>query len=141
MAINVKDASQASQKYVQRAQAAAPDYAKGVQGAGAAWQSNSVAANDAYVTGVTQAANAGRYQKGVTAAGGSKYESRASTVGAQRFPQGVAAAGPDWSSKTAPYLQTIAALTLPPRRPKGDPGNLQRVQMITEALRKKKIGA
>jgi hypothetical protein len=139
MAIAVKDAQTASNKYVQRAQSAAPDYQKGVTGAGAAWQANTVAANDAYVQGVTAAAQAGRFAKGVQAAGGSKYETKASTVGAQRYPQGVATAGPAWQNATAPYLSTIAALNLPPRRPKGDPGNLARVQMVTDALRKKKV--
>jgi len=140
MAIAVKDASTAAAKFVQRAQAAAPDYAKGVSGAGSHWQTNTVAANDSYVAGVTAAANAGRFAKGVTAAGGSKYEQKASTVGAQRYPQGVANAGPNWQNGTTPYLQTIASLSLPARRPKGDPSNIQRVQMITDALRKKKLG-
>jgi hypothetical protein len=31
-------------------------------------------------------------------------------------------------------------LTLPPRRPKGDPANFQRSQMVADALRKKKVG-
>jgi hypothetical protein len=140
MPIAVKDATTSAQKFVQRAQAAAPDYQKGVQAAGPAWQQNATAANDSYVQGVTAAANAGRYAKGVNAAGAQKYADKASTVGAQRFPQGVAAAGPDWQNKTSPFLQTIASLNLPARRPKGDPANIQRVQMITDALRKKKLG-
>ena len=139
MAISVTDAGTAAAKYVQRAQSAAPDYQKGVQGAGASWQANSVAANEAYVQGVQQAASQGRYAKGVTAAGGAKYEQKAATVGAQRYPQGVAGAGPAWQQNTAPYLSTISALTLPPRRPKGDPANIARVQMVTDALRKKKV--
>jgi hypothetical protein len=139
MAIAVKDAATASTKYVQRAQSAAPDYQKGVTGAGTLWQTNTVAANDAYVQGVTQAAQSGRFAKGVQAAGGAKYEAKASTVGAQRYPQGVATAGPAWQNNTAPYLATIASLNLPPRRPKGDPANIARVQMVTNALRKKKV--
>lgn len=140
MPIQVKDAAASAQKFVQRAQAAAPDYTKGVQGAGAHWQANAAAANDSYVQGVTAAANAGRYAKGVNAAGGAKYEQKASTIGAQRYPQGVAQAGPNWQNGAGPFLQTIAGLNLPPRRPKGDPANIARVQMITDALRKKKVG-
>jgi hypothetical protein len=140
MAIAVKDAATSAQKYVQRAQSAAPDYQKGVTGAGSHWQTSTVAAQDAYVQGVTAAAQQGRYAKGVTAAGGAKYESKAAGIGAQRYPQGVAQAGPDWQNKTAPYLSVIAGLNLPPRRPKGDPANLSRVQAITDALRKKKVG-
>ena len=140
MALKVKDASASAQKFVQRAQAAAPDYQKGVTGAGSTWVAHASAANDSYVAGVTAAANAGRFAKGVLAAGPAKYETNASGKGAQRYPQGVAQAGPLWQQKTQPYLDTLAALSLPPRRPKGDPANWQRAQAVGDALRKKKIG-
>ena len=83
MAIKVKDAAASAAKFTQRAAAAAPDYAKGVQGAGNLWQQNSGAANDSYVAGVTAAANAGRYKKGVDRAGGNKYETNAAGKGAE----------------------------------------------------------
>jgi hypothetical protein len=140
MAIKVKDASTAASKFVNRSQAAAPDYQKGVAGAGQSWVTNSAAAADTYSQGVQQAVANGRYSKGVQAAGASKYETNASGKGAQRYPQGVATAGPTWQDKVTPYLQTVANLTLPPRRPKGDPANYQRSQMVADALRKKKVG-
>lgn len=140
MAIKVKDAATAASKFVQRAQAAAPDYAKGVAGAGATWQAHSAAASDAWGAGVQSAVANGRFTKGINRVGGAKWETAASTKGAQRYPQGVAGAGPNWQANTGPYLDTIASLTLPPRRPKGDPGNFQRAQMVADALRKKKVG-
>ena len=141
MALKVKDASASAQKFVQRAQAAAPDYQRGVQGAGQTWQTNAAASNDSYVAGVTAAANAGRFMKGINTAGGQKYATNAAGKGAQRYPQGVANAGPQWQASTQPYLDTLAALTLPPRRPKGDPANYQRAQLVGDALRKKKVGS
>lgn len=141
MPIAVKDAAASAAKFAQRAQAAAPDYAKGVQGAGQKWQTNAAAANDAYVAGVTAAANAGRFAKGVNNAGPAKYATNASGKGAQRYPQGVATAAPAWQAGTAPFLTTIANLNLPPRRPKGDPANYQRSQMVGDALRKAKLNA
>jgi len=140
MALNVKDAASSAQKFVSRAQAAGPDYAKGVQGAGDTWQSRTAASADAYGAGVNAAITAGRFQKGVAKAGAAKYVNRAAGVGAARYPQGVGAAGPNWQSGTQPYLDTLAGLTLPPRRPRGDPGNINRVAMIADALRKKKLG-
>jgi len=140
MAIKVKDAATAASKFVQRAQAAAPDYAKGVTGAGNTWQAHAAAASDAWGQGVQAAVAGGRFVKGIQRVGGQKWETAATTKGAQRYPQGVAQAGPNWQAATAPYLDTIAALTLPPRRPKGDPANFQRAQMVADALRKKKVG-
>jgi len=141
MAINVKDAASSAAKYVQRAQAAAPAYQAGVQNAGQTWQTNTAASNDSYVAGVTAAANAGRFQKGVNNAGASKYSTAAAGKGAQRYPSGVAAAGPAWQAGTAPYLTTIANLTLPPRRPTGDPSNYQRSQAVGTALRTQKLNS
>ena len=139
MAINVKDVASSATKFVQRSQAAAPDYQKGVQSAGANWQAQSTAANDTYVAGVTAAANAGRYRNGV-ANKASKYESNAAGKGAQRYPQGVAQAGPNWQAGFQPYASTLQSLTLPPRRPKGDPSNYQISQAVGDALHKKKMG-
>jgi hypothetical protein len=139
MAINVKDVSASATKFVQRAQAAAPDYQKGVQGAGANWQAQSAAANDTYVAGVTAAANAGRYKNGV-ANKASKYETNAAGKGAQRYPQGVAQAGPAWQSGFQPYASVLSSLNLPPRRPKGDPSNYTISQAVGTALHAKKMG-
>jgi len=140
MAIKVADAVASAKKFAQRGAAAANDYKMGVANAGQDWQSKTAAATETYAAGVQDAIGRNAFAKGVSAAGGAKYQERASTVGAQRFPQGVQMAEAEWANKTAPYLQTIAGLTLPPRRPKGDPTNLQRVAAVTQALRARKVG-
>lgn len=140
MGIKVKDTSTLSSKFVQRAQAAASDYKDGVSSAGNDWLANTAASEDNYKQGVIEAANAGRFGKGVQAAGASKYTTRASTLGAQRFPTGVAAAGPDWQKGVQPYLDTLKSMNLPPRRPKGDPSNMNRANAVAQALRAQKVG-
>lgn len=141
MAIKVKDAAAAAAKFVQRAQAAAPDYKAGVTGAGSLWATNAQAANDTYVQGVTTAAQAGRFKAGIVAAGASKYENNAATKGAARYPTGVAQAGPAWQDKTSRFLQVIAGLTLPPRAPRGAPQNSQRSQIVSDALHKARMSS
>lgn len=140
MALNVKDAASSAAKFVARAQAAGSDYTKGVQGAGDTWQTRTAAATDAYGAGVNAAISAGRFAKGVAKAGSAKYVSRAAGVGSARYPQGVGGAGPNWQNGVQPYLDTLSSLTLPPRAPRGSPANIQRVAMIADALRKKKLG-
>lgn len=139
MAIKVKDAASSAAKFVSRAQTAAPDYAKGVQGAGQTWATNTANSQDTWAQGVQAAVQNGRFQKGVAKAGPTKYETNAAGKGAQRYGPGVAAAGPAWQQGTQPFLDTIASLTLPARRPKGDPGNFARSQAVADALRKKKV--
>lgn len=141
MPLKVKDIAVAMAKFVNRGSGAAQDYANGIKGAGATWQANAAAAEPNYDAGVQAAIARQAYSKGVTKAGGSKYENRASTVGAQRYPQGIRDAGPAWEAGFGPYQQTLASLTLPPKRPHGDPANYARVQFVGDALRKKKIGA
>jgi hypothetical protein len=140
VAIKVKDAASSAKRFVARGQAAAGDYAEGVRGAGSEWLARTAGSTDNYAAGVQDAIGRNAFARGVQEAGSSKYEQRASTVGARRFPEGIREAGPSWEQSTAPYLQAIAGLTLPPRRPKGDPSNYARVQAVGEALRRRKVG-
>lgn len=140
MSIRVKDIGAASKKFVQRASAATPDYTEGVKSAGADWEQNTRAGADNYKAAVVQAASEGRFEKGVSQAGAQKYQQRAQTLGSQRYGPGVQASESEYARNTAPYLQTIASMTLPPRRPKGDPGNMQRSQAVAAALRAQKLG-
>jgi len=140
MAIKVKDAATSSRKFTQRAAAAAADYQAGVQAAGQDWQTATSASAENYAAGVQEAIGRGAFARGVAKAGAAKYSAKAGTIGARRFPEGVREAGPDFEAGVTPYLQTIAAITLPPRRPKGDPANFARVQAIGEALRRRKLG-
>jgi len=140
MPVEVKDVGMASRKFVTRGQAAGGDYTEGVRGSGQRWQANASASAENYNAGVQQAITRGSFAKGVNEAGGGKYEQKATTLGAQRFPQGIAQAGPAWAEGTGPYLDTIRGLNLPPRRPRGDPANYLRNQAIGEALRRRKVG-
>jgi hypothetical protein len=63
-----------------------------------------------------------RYAKGVNKAGAQRYVDKATKVGAGRYTTGAANAKGDYQTGVQPFLDTIAAQNLPPRRPKGDPG-------------------
>ena len=139
MAIPVKDAATAAKKFATRGAAAGGDYANGVRGAGARWQTNAKAGAQNFAQGVQDAITNGRFEKGIDKSGAAHFEDRAVNVGAQRFPQGIQLAESKWAEKTQPYLQTIANINLPPRGPKGDPRNQARSQMVADVLRKKKI--
>jgi hypothetical protein len=140
MAVTVKTAAAAAQKFITNAQAAAPAYATGVANAGAKWAANTSASADTWQQGVVAAAANGRYAAGVNQGTQSKYQTRASGVGAQRYPQGVAGSQQTYQTAVTPYLNTIANLTLPPRQPKGSAANYQRVQAVGNALRAQKLG-
>lgn len=138
--IRVKDAATVARKWTTRAAAAAGDYASGVKEAGADWEANTLAGKDNYAQGTQQAIADGRYERGVRDAGQQRYVTRASTLGASRFGPGVQAAEGEMQKGVAPVLDVIRSLNLPPRRPKGDPGNMERANFVATALRKFKVG-
>jgi hypothetical protein len=140
MAIQTKDISAVAAKWTQRAQAAGTDYSNGVKNPRRDWASNTAAAADSWAQGVQDAVGNGRFARGVNAAGTPKWQAGAVGKGATRYPQGVAAGSPNYSNGFAPYLQVISGLTLTPRGPRGSPGNVQRVQVIADALHRKKVG-
>lgn len=138
--MRIKETAALAQKFVQRAAAAAPDYKTGVEASGQDWANNTMASEEIYAQGVTQAIADKRFGRGVQQAGAQKFVQRASTLGANRFPQGVQASAAEWQKGTEPFLQVLKGLALPPRRPKGDPGNQARAQAVAMALRAAKVG-
>jgi hypothetical protein len=138
MAIRIKSTQDIAKKFVTRAGVAGGDYGDGVKAAGGDWETNTKAAEDNYKQSVTQAANEGRFGKGVAAAGAAKYVEKASTLGAQRYPTGVAASEGAYSRGVGPHLDMMRALELPPRRPKGQ--NAARADAVAQANRKLKLG-
>lgn len=141
MPIKTKPISDVAEKYVRKAQAAGQDYASGVRNPRADWQTQTANAAGNYQAGVTAAIGRGAFQAGVAAAGTSKWQSKAISKGVPRYPTGVAAAKDDYTKGFAPFLSIIQNLNLPPRGPKGDPGNYARVAAIGTALHAAKVGS
>ena len=113
-------------------------YQQGVQNPKRSWAAGAQAAETNYKTAVTEAANAGRYGKGVQKTGDSGWQNGALNLGVGRFAAGVQAGQSKYEQNFAPYAQVIASTTLPPRGTKGSPANFQRVQVMADALRKAK---
>lgn len=132
----VRNAGGVGDKWANKTSASAGEYEQGVRNPRMSWAAGAQAAKEAYKTGVTQAASAGRYEKGVAAAGDSAWQEGALNVGVGRFAGGVQAGQGKYMAKVDKYLRVIESTTLPPRQSKGSPANLQRVAIMAEALRK-----
>lgn len=117
----------------------ATQYKQGVENPLRDWEENALAAEETYKRGVTEAANRGMYGKGVKKAGTRKWQKGASQKGPTRFSEGVMLAKDAYKAGFAPYAEEIARIELPPRGPKGDPANIQRVAVIAKALRERKL--
>lgn len=135
---NIKDLARISKKYVDVASVSGAQYEDGVRNPRRDWMQATAAAEEAYKTGVTAAANAGRFGKGVRKAGTAKQQQGAIEKGVSRYGPGVTLAQGAFAEGFAPFHQVISGLKLPPRFAKRDPRNLQRVAAVATALGKAK---
>lgn len=135
----IKPMNEIADKWASVTPQRAGDYKKGVQNPRRSWSQGASDAAGSWEQGVQQAASEGRFASGVQAAGDSKWQRKAVTVGASRFGAGVQAAKGDYQAGFAPYAQVISGVDLPPRGAKGDPRNYDRSRVIGEALHEAKV--
>lgn len=138
--MNIKDSSEIAKKWARVTPQRTEDYSSGVKNPTKDWGAATLASSDAQAKGIQQAISEKRFEKGVSKAGTAKWQAKTATKGVDRWGSGVQVAQPDFESGFAPYAQRIASTTLPPRYPKGDPRNLERVAVIAKALRAQKVG-
>jgi len=139
VAVRVKPLADSAGKYASNAAASADRYATNAVGGAERWLQGAVAAARNFRQAVSAAGIEERFKRGVQRAGAGKYSARVQTFGAGRYSAGVGEAGDDWAQGFEPYQNTIAGLTLPARRPRGDPANMNRVSAVTNALTAKRM--
>ena len=139
MAIKVKPIEASTQKWSENAGRAAGEFAANAEASAEEWARNTAASADNFHMAITAANIKERFRRGVVRAGAAKFARKIRDVGQARFGPGVAAALEDYKTGVEPYLSTIAALTLSPRKPRGDPSNYNRVQEIGKALNAKRL--
>jgi hypothetical protein len=139
MTIKVKSLTEVVKKWTTNAAGAQVYYESSVKGAGQDWLNATSNAGAAFKAGVSAGNIQTLFEGGVKKAGAEKYTRKAGEVGPGRFSQGVAAGSPDYSSGVDPMLQTIGALTLSTRGPRGSAANIQRVSQVADALHKKRL--
>jgi hypothetical protein len=138
-AIKVKPLTDVADKWAEVTPMRASHYEKGAAEAADDWEKNAAAAGGAFKAAVSSATIQKMYEGGIKKAGSEKYKRKVTEVGKDRFGPGVTAAKPDFSENVAPYLDTIAAVTLSPRAPRGSETNYSRVKEVGAALHKKRL--
>ena len=137
--ISIRPVSEIARKWTSVTPGRSEEYRRGVEAPLRDWEKETVEAAGAYKAGVTASMGRDGFAKGVKRAGTAKWSRKVKDVGVSRWPVGVSVAGPDYEAGFAPYADTISKITLPPKGPKGDPRNLERVSVIAKALHAKKI--
>lgn len=114
------------------------DYEAGIRNPRKDWKTQAVESNAAWKAGVTAAITADRFAKGVSRAGTAKWQEASLEKGVTRWGPGVALAKDTYAAGFGPFRDAISRVQLPPRFPRRDPRNLDRVKAITDALGKTK---
>jgi len=135
----IKDSTSIARKWATVTPSRSGDYEEGVKNPKRSWANATKKAEDRYKEGVKKAADEGRFGKGVENAGDDKWQRGATEKGVARWGQGVTIAEGEYEKGFAPYAEVIRGTKLPPRYPKGDPRNIQRVTKMAAALHKAKI--
>lgn len=139
MAIKVKPIEASTVKWADRARGASAEFAAEAEASADIWARNTQAAKDTYGQAISAAGIKDRFARGVARAGAAKFARKIRDVAAGRFSGGVDAAQVDYKVGAEPYYGVLAALTLPTRKPRGDPGNIARVETVTKALNAKRL--
>ncbi len=130
----IKSISAIAKKWSDVTPGRAQHYAEGVANPRTPWEAATVAAEEAQHAGVTAAIAERRFVAGVTRAGNTKWSRGCLTKGVIRWGPGVRLARSDYEEGFKPYRDEIASIELPPRGPRGDPANIERVRIIAERL-------
>jgi len=138
-AIKVKPIEASKDKWAENAARAATEFAVNAEAAAEDWARNTAGAADNFHMAVTAANVKERFRRGVVKAGAAKFARKIRDVGRDRFGPGVSAAIDDYKVGVEPFFSTLAALTLSPRKPRGDPANYTRVQEVGKALNAKRL--
>ena len=136
---DIKALDRINEKWQRVTSAAGAEYEEGVRNPRTDWKVATLKQNAAYKAGVQKSISLDSFAKGVEAVGTAKWQKNAIEKGPARFQQGVSLAGDAYTTGFAPYRQVISSLTLPPRGPKGDASNINRVAVVAKALHDKKL--
>lgn len=136
----IRNIAQIAEKWATVTPARAPQYEAGVRNPKRDWATEAAGADAAYRAGVQAAIARNAFQSGVRAAGTDKWRQGAVEKGTVRFGPGVQLGQPAYASGFGPFRDVIERTTLPPRRARRDPANLERVRAMVNALVQAKVG-
>lgn len=135
----VKDMSSIVDKWTRQSSVSEASYTEGIKNPRRDWANATAEAEGNYKSAVTKAAGEGRFGRGVRKAGTPKWQTNAIEKGPARWSQGINLSADAYASGFEPYRRVIESTSLPPRKMKGDPGNIDRVRVMSAALHDAKI--
>ena len=131
--VAIKALSDSSQKWVGRASIAVPELIKGVKNPRRAWKAASKESEDNYKMSVVEAANQGRFGRGIERSSDEHWSAMTESKSLNRYPEGVQLGEGAWQQGFSPYQEVISRLQIPKRGVRGAQGNYQRAMAVGQA--------
>ena len=137
--VNTRSVSDAQTDYAASGGRASQKYSKRIATV-SNWQANatSAEAEALYAAKVNEAAASGRRAKALASVSNSEWQTRSATKGAGSLATGIATSGAKWAKGAAPYLSTLASLSLPAKTADGLTNLTQRAGAVVAALQAQK---
>jgi hypothetical protein len=139
--MDVPEASQIAKKWARVTPLRTEDYEAGVRAPKRDWATVTAAAEVNYEGGLQKSIARKAFGKGVKKAGTAKQQGNSILKGIPRFGEGVRTGEAAMANSMTDVVKVMKAVVLPPKYPKGDPRNYQRVSAVGDALFKMKTGA
>lgn len=136
--IVVPSAADIAKKWVDVTPARSTYYEAETPKAADLWESNTKGAKGTYKAAVADPKISERFEGGVTGKA-EKFKRKVEKLGVPRYGPGISEAQPDMEAGISDYVGVLAALEVPDRKPRGDPGNYAIVTKIGNALHKKRL--
>jgi len=136
--MEVKDLNRISLKWTRQSAAAQPEYEFGVQNPKRSWAKSTADAEGAYQGWSAKSNLRETFWKRCEESWRCEMAENTLEKGPARWTQGIQLSEDSYQTGFAPYRETLKSLTLPPRGPKGDPANINRVALVAKALHEKK---
>jgi hypothetical protein len=135
----IKSLDAISAKWVRVSSVSGQSYEEGIRNPTADWKAQTAAAANNYKAAMAASLSNDSFAKAINKSTSANWQKNAIDKGVGRWPEGIRLSTDNYARGFAPFRDVIQNLLLPPRGPKGAPGNIARVAKIAEALHNKKV--
>jgi len=132
--LKVKTLADTVKRWVTEAPKRAEYYKLYTPAAAEFWEEKAVLAAPTYKAAVTAIDIDKRFAGGIRRVGAKKFKNKVERVGIDRYGPGIAAAEDYYKTGIDPFLKRLTEIDVPERKPRGDPANLKRVEVIFKEL-------
>lgn len=135
-----KSAAVIARRFVTITSGRAKDYEEGVKAPRRDWLKETKDAEGRYEEGIKDAIKRKAFGKGVDKCGTARQQQKTIEKGVPVFADRVLLAEDDMRIAMEPVVAVLERTSLPPKYPRGDPRNIERVKTVDDALHKLKTG-